>query len=277
MNAPSPIVTPRIVALLLATGCAGSATAADGDHRAWLQLGAYRPSVDSSARIDDSAAGTIGTLIDFESDLGLTKSKTLPQLLAGVRLGERWRAEFEVFVLNRSASRTLDRDIVVDDVTYRTSGVVDSKLDSTIYRASVGYSLLRSEAAEAGVVLGLHVTQFDLLLEGEGTVNGGGVSRRREERDATVPLPTIGVYGRYAFSPSWRVEGRAAVFSLDHRGYDGRLVDVQASVVWSATRNVGVGLGYRYDDYRLTATRGDFAGRVEYDFRGPLVFVEAGF
>jgi len=39
----------------------------------------------------------------------------------------------------------------------------------------------------------------------------------------------------------------------------------------------GAGLGYRYDDYKLTSTRDDFHGRVDYKFKGPQLFLEAGF
>ena len=53
------------------------------------------------------------------------------------------------------------------------------------------------------VVLGLHVTNFKVFLQGLGTVNGSAVAVHTEDKHKTVPLPTIGAYGTYAFAPDW--------------------------------------------------------------------------
>lgn len=182
-----------------------------------------------------------------------------------------------MFSLRRSASRQLSSDIVVDDTTYPASALIDSRFDSTIYRLGVGYSLLRTPQWEAGMTLGLHVTDFTIVLDGQGSVNGSAVSRRREERDATLPLPTIGAYASVELTPRWHAAGRVSLFSMKARGFDGRLVDLQASVVYRVNPNAGVGIGYRYDDYRLASTRSSNKGRLEYEFRGPQVFAEAAF
>ena len=38
-----------------------------------------------------------------------------------------------------------------------------------------------------------------------------------------------------------------------------------------------LGLGYRYDSYKLEATKSDFRGKCDCKFRGPQVFIHAGF
>jgi hypothetical protein len=60
------------------------------DQRYWLQVGAFRPSIDSEVRYDRTDGG-LGTIVDFERELGLADSKTVPNVLFGVRLNERWR------------------------------------------------------------------------------------------------------------------------------------------------------------------------------------------
>lgn len=269
MHAPLVSVS-RAAARLLAVGLAGSACAADGERRVWLQLGAFHPNVDSSVQITDPAGGVSGTVLSLESDLDLKKSKTLGWVLAGARLGERWRAEFEVFWLRRSGSRRLSSDIVVVDTTYPASVVVHSKFESRIYRLGLGNSLPRTPQWEAGMTLG-----FTIVLDGQGSLDGGTVTRRREQRDETLPLPTIGAYASVALTPRWHAAGRVSLFSMKARGFDGRLVDLQASVVYRVDPNVGVGIGYRYDDDRLASARSRYNGRLEYKFRGPQAFVEA--
>jgi hypothetical protein len=93
-----------------------------------------------------------------------------------------------------------------------------------------------------------------------------------------VPLPTVGLFGSVALAPGVALNGRADVFSFNHRGYDGRLLNLQANVTWHFTPNIGIGAGYRLNDYRVEADRGeDFRGRLDYEFRGPIVFVDARF
>src|SRR5262245_27572672 len=91
----------------------------------WLQLGAFRPSVDSTLRVDDSSSSG-GTPFDAENVLGLPRRKTLASGLIGVRLGERWRLEVEHFALNRSVRQfAITQTVVVDDTTFPVSALID--------------------------------------------------------------------------------------------------------------------------------------------------------
>jgi hypothetical protein len=94
----------------------------------------------------------------------------------------------------------------------------------------------------------------------------------------TVPLPTVGLFGSVALAPGLALNGRADVFSLSHRDIDGRLLNLQANVTWHFTPNFGIGAGYRFTDYKVESGRSeDFRGRLEYEFRGPQLFVDARF
>jgi hypothetical protein len=46
---------------------------------------------------------------------------------------------------------------------------------------------------------------------------------------------------------------------------------------WRFTKNFGAGVGYRYVDYRVSATKTNFNGEVQYKFKGPTLFVNLGF
>jgi len=50
-----------------------------------------------------------------------------------------------------------------------------------------------------------------------------------------------------------------------------------AALDWRFAKNVGAGVGYRYVDYRVDATKSDFTGEVKYAFKGPTIFVNVGF
>jgi len=261
------------LAAMLASGSAAAQGAGAAVHPAlqdqWhFQLGAYRPKLDTTAFLN-SSTGARGTQLSFEDDLGYDDTKTMPAFLAAVRLGERWKLEFEYLSLSRDSSRPISRTINWGDRSYTVGTVVSSDFDSNIYRLSAGYSFIKTNQAELGVALGLHVTDFSLGLAA--TAIGA------QRADALAPLPTIGLYGAYALDSKWLLSGRVDYFSLNYGDYDGSLVNVSAGVDYRFTRNFGVGVAYRYIDYDVTVTRAKFNGGVEYKFSGPMVYVNASF
>jgi len=233
-----------------------------------FQLGVYYPDVSTTARLDNSATGR-GTEVDFEQDLDLTDRKALGNLFASVRLGERWRIEAEYFALNRSGTRAISKTINWGNITFPVNAAVSSSFDSDIYRLSAGYSFVKDNQKEFGAALGLFVTDFKASLA---TINLGSSAS-----DALAPLPTVGVYGAYAFTPRWLISGRVDYFSLNYEQYDGSLTNVQAAVDYRFTRHFGVGLGYRYVDYSLDSSKSSWTGNIEYKFQGPTLFGIASF
>ena len=233
-----------------------------------FQLGAYLPQVDTTASLNGNG-GRIGTSVNFEDDLNLTDRKAMPTFLASARLWERWRVEAEYMSLNRDGARAIGRTINWGNNTYNVGTTVSSKFDTDIYRLSLGYSFVKDNQKELGGVLGLHVTKFDAALSAAGV----GAS----EGDALAPLPTIGVYGAYAFTPRWLLSGRVDYFSMNYNEYDGSLTNFNVGVDYRVARNFGVGLGYRYINYDVTATKTSYTGNVNYKFSGPMIYGVASF
>ena len=233
-----------------------------------FQLGAYVPKVDTIAYLN-SASGARGTSISFEEDLNLTDRKTMPALLAAVRLGERWKVEAEYFSLHRSGSRSINRTINWGDNTYPIASTVSSEFDSDIYRLSVGYSFVKDSQRELGAALGLHVTEFNTALSSAGVGSNSN--------DTLAPLPTIGVYGAYAITPKWLLSGRLDYFTLDYDEYEGTLVNLTFGVDYRFSRHFGVGLGFRHVDYDVTVTDTRYNGGIQYKFNGPVFYAVTSF
>jgi len=272
----------RCVARILAATAAGSgcggACAQELDQRLWLQLGAFRPHIDSTFRVDGNRTGILGSTINGESDLGWADSETVGSLLLGSRLRDRWRLEFEYFKLDRAADAPLvERSLSVGDSSFELSARVASEFTTSVYRFTAGYSILRSPQAELGVALGVHVTDISIAIEGTARVDGVTVARQREQRRELLPLPTAGLYGTWAFARHWVAQGRVDWFSLTYDGYKGTLWNVQASLLYRFTPNIALGIGYRLNDYEIRANRSNWRGEVDYRFRGPQILLEAGF
>lgn len=233
-----------------------------------LELGAYMPKIKTSVTLNNATLGR-GTSLSFEDELGLSDREVMGTFLARMRLGERWRLEAEYFSLDRSGSRAINRTIDWGGNVYTAGTVVTSGFNSDIYRLSGGYSFIRNTRYEFGGTFGLHVTDFTASIAAAGVGAKGG--------DALAPLPTVGMYGAYAFTSKWLLSGRVDYFSLKYDAYDGSLKNAAVGIDYRFHRNFGAGLGYRYVDYTLEATKASFTGEVRYQFSGPLLYAVASF
>lgn len=247
---------------------AGSTTHPALQDRWFFQVGVYSPDVATTASLNGSG-GRVGTEIDFEQDLGFAERKDMPAVLAGVRLGRRWRIEAEYLSLKRENSRVLSRTIEWGDNTYTLGTTVQSEFSSDIFRLSAGYSFVRDTQKEFGVALGLHSTDFYVAI--------ATPSLGAESGEVLAPLPTIGIYGAYAFSPKWLLTGRVDVFSLSYEEYDGSLVNATVGADYRVWPGFGLGAAWRYIDYDLSVSKTRYNGAINYRFSGPLLYLVSSF
>jgi hypothetical protein len=253
-----------------------SASAQSLDKTWLLQVSAYFPGVDSSVRAD-AANGNIGTVVDFEQDLGFDRHSTLPAFMLEWRPGDDWVLNAEYYSVGRSSTKSLDREIIVGDTTFPVSGEVSAGFDSDIVRFTVGNRLFQRPNLEIGVAVGLHGTDFQVFVEGQGTVSGNPGQFRNEARSVFAPLPTIGAFLNAKPAEKVHVNARFDWLSLSIDDYTGRLINTEVSAAYSVHKNFDVGLMYRLVDYGLKVKKDDWNGRVDYKFSGPAVFVQVGF
>ncbi len=272
--------THKAVLAAALMGCGALASQAHAqtlNDRYWFEAEGFWPQVDTKVAIN-GAGGRVGTDIDLEGDLDLTDRKTLPAFTAGARIGQRWSLVGEYYGLDRSGSTSANRDITFDDVTYPSGATISSSFDTKVYRAVVGYAFLQRDNFELGAALGLHVTQFKVTLQGQGHIgNATTATNEVRKRDALAPLPTLGLYGAYAFTPKLTANARVDYLSLKVGDYDGRLTNTEARLSYRVFDNVGIGAGYRYVDYHLNIDKKNWNGEVAYKFKGPVLFVQAAF
>lgn len=256
---------------------AAPAAAQQAEDESWVKVSAFIPSVDTRVSVARPGDEAFTTLIDLESDLDLSDRDVLPAAALGTRLGENWRIEGEFFTLGRRGVKTLERDIIFDGVTYPVSASIESEFSSDTYRLSIGYSFIREENYELGAAVGAHVTGFTIALEGEGTVGGVSGSTQVRRREVLAPVPTLGLYGNYRPAPRLNLVGRVDYLSLKIDDYDGRLLNLEAGASYEVIKNLRLGALYRLVDYRLEIEKDTYSGLIEYDYNGPMIFVEFAF
>jgi hypothetical protein len=260
---------------LLATAMPARAQALDDKY--WIEIAGYWPDVDSHVRVQSKTFPNVATDIDLESDLDLADRKTLPAIGAGVRLGSHFVIGAEYYALKREGSRSIQRDLVFDDVTYPVGASVSSGFESDIYRLTVGYDFVRNDKFALGAAIGAHITNFDVSLSGQANVGNAGVSTEVRRKEVLAPLPTVGLFGSAKLLPRLTLNGRVDFLQLKIDDYKGRLINAQAALTYRFVKNVGLGIMYRYVDYRLDADKERWEGRLSYRFSGPSVFLQVGF
>lgn len=267
----------HLAAAGLLLGSSSAALAQRVDDKFFVKGGAFLSWVNSEFQINGSN-GQIGSDIDLEKDFGLgNDGQSGPYALLGWRFSRNWRVEFEYFSLGREATKVIDRDLIIGDTTYPVNGEVTAGLFTDVYRLSVGWSFLHNDTYELGANLGFYLSDFGVYAEGNGCVSSVCGEVEREQRDQLVPLPTLGLYGRYDINDTWSLNARADYFSIKIDQYRGSIIDVSGGISARVTKNVGLGVDFRYVDYGLRATADDFTGEVNYNFYGPFFFFELGF
>jgi hypothetical protein len=125
----------RVIGAAALALVSASASAQSLDKTWLFQAAVYFPGVDSSIRAD-AANGDLGTVVDFERDLGFDRRSTLPAFMAEWRPGDDWVLNAEYYSVGRNSSTTLDRDITVGDKTltkFDFSGMVVDASDRMLF------------------------------------------------------------------------------------------------------------------------------------------------
>jgi hypothetical protein len=243
--------------------------------RVQFDVGGYIPAVDTTLRVD--RAGGSGTVLDLEDDLDFEDRPTFPFTLVNLRMGQRWRIEGEYFSIDRDKTTVIHRELEIGDSVFPINTTVNAFFDTDVYRLSVGYSFLKRPNAEMGAMLGAHVTTFDFGI----SAIGENIERVEAAADTLAPLPTIGLYGSYAFSPRWLMQGRVDYFTLEYEEYSGNFLNFNVGLEFQLAKHVGLGAGYRYVDLEFTAEKtlsvgsvsDDFSGEFQYHYSGPTLYL----
>jgi hypothetical protein len=257
-----------IVAGALACPTEVFAQAADAT---WLiRAAAFFPSVDTHVRADGNN-GQIGTAIDFETDLGLDDSKTLPVIEIEWRMAANHRLDLGYLNLARSATSVLKGSISWQGQIYPVSTTVNGEFDSRILALTYLYSFYHTPGTEIAAGLGIHNANLKSSISAAGIAVGGS-----REVSANAPLPVIALRASQKFTEAVSGELRYQWFGLKYGDYDGSLHVANATVAYYPWKNWGFEAGYAYNRYDLKVQKDSWRGEAQYKFSGPtLAFVAA--
>lgn len=252
------------------------------DDKYFLVLGGFFSNVNSEVRID-SSSGTPGSGLDLEDDLGLDDYAVSPYLYFRWRYHPQHRLEFEYYELLRNGARISQRSFSVGSVSGDAGVFIQTGFDVRIGRVTYGYDLFKDDKKEFGILAGMHVTaaEVDFRFEGDLTIEGvGDVSGTvaEEEEGITFPLPHVGAFFAYSFTPKLSTQLDLLLFRIEVAGIRGTLTEANATLHYQFGKNFGIGTGVKYYHFSLEDT--DFSNRdsrFDYDFFGPVLYGSISF
>ncbi len=234
--------------------------------RIMIRFGGYEVRNASTIARLDSNNLPIGTYVDFENTLGGESRASMLRLDGLYRFNNKHSLGFSWYSMKFTGSRNLTEEIVWNGVTYPVDTHVDSNLHYDVYKLNYQYSLAHTNEVELGVSAGLHIihASFNISAEAINTAEGDSV---------TAPLPDIGLFGDYKFTPRFSGFFYYQVFAIDYQNkVKGGMQDFLLGLEYRLIRNVA--LGAAYNRFNLSA---DITGKaqtlhVDTNWNGLMVF-----
>ncbi len=209
-----------------------------------FELGGLWADFNSSFQL--STGDVLGAALNLEDDLNLSSDTTTWNVNGSWRFGSASSLGFEYTSFDRDGDNKIDRAITVGDTVFEADARIETEAKLDFLRLYYRWSAINNGKTEAGFSFGLSTYKISASIAGEGTVTEGGEStfRRRaaEKEDILAPIPVVGLFLNYAFTPNLILMADANFFRIDVGGVSGNVVSSQAKLDYYFTKNFGAGV-----------------------------------
>jgi hypothetical protein len=275
-TAPRPLDRLLAAALLLAaTGAVAKPPVEEPDNllndRLTLQAGLVSTSNQTTIRYD-STAGTPGTVLNGEKDLGLPSRKLVGKADLMFRMKERHRVHLGNYFLplDRRATIPLQKTVNFGNTTYNVNDVVASELNMRLLVMNYSYSFVKTDHVELAGSIGFNVIGF----EAAATV---AARLRTEREDRSAPAPLAGVDATVRISSRWYGEARGQYLKVNVQNVKGTLDTYEANFLYRLSPNVTFGVGYSGFKVNVDSEKLTDSGLFQLRSAGPQLFARVGF
>jgi hypothetical protein len=238
-----------------------------------IDIGVFWPQVDFNIQVDGSDPGED---IDLDQMLKFSNYQSSAALDFRWRYGEKWSLWGQAWSTNSSGKEVLDEDITWEDTTFKEGSLVRGSVGMDVVRVFTGREFFtKAPQHEFGAGLGLHWMSLGTFLEGEILTEDNDLTFERVSVNAEFPLPNIGAWYMYSWSPKWMLQTRIDWLSVNFGDYSGSLWDAQVGLNYQAFSNVGFGLYYKGFILDLDVDKGDWHGHTDFNQTGPMLTINA--
>jgi hypothetical protein len=218
-----------------------------------IDAGYFRANLTSVLRLQ----GSVGPAneVSFEKDLGISDTANTYWLDATIRMSRRNSFKINYISVTRQGQpQTLARDFTWEDETYTAgltaSGMIGMDLISTYYR----FAISRRDRFEIGIATGLGYLQLKAAIKAEGSLTGPGgqVQTVNLDESGKLGVPTGDIGGYFSVWLTKRVVTRGDFLYILIKPLDmeASVTDWRLAVDYYPLRNVGIGVQYKFNEFR---------------------------
>jgi hypothetical protein len=221
-----------------------------------------------------------GTDVNFEDDLGFTKTRAVWFIDGQWRMTDRHRLYTSFVEINRDATKSnLSRPITIGDTTFQVGSTIQAFIDNSYFALDYGFALVKNQKADVVATIGISTvkvhTGFGLQLQ---TSTGGSISRSlSNDAEDRVIFPVPGV--QFAFKAGRHVDItgytrfiKATLEGITESSWDGRV-----GAELPLGHHLGFGAAYYWNRVSEEGSRDTFKGKLNYNFGGPQIYGLAHF
>jgi len=164
------------------------------------------------------------------------------------RFTKNWSFQGTYWALDTAAGATLTDDIEFGDEIFLKGSNVAAGLDTRIARFFFGRSFFRTPSTDWGVGAGIHWLQLDAFIQGDiQTIPAQDPPLTgREDVSAGVPLPNLGIWYSYSWSPKWILITRLDWLDVTIEEISGSLYDASVGFNYQMSDHFGISLAINY-------------------------------
>ena len=244
------------------------------DNKFYFEAGAFIPQKDikfgASGDIEDGD-------IDFGQTFNFNDNEATFFFNGEWRWNKKWRLTGEYFGVNNAARATLEKDIVLEDITFEEGTFVRGGVEFAVFRVFVGRTISSGPKHSLGAGLGVHTMNIGAFIEGEVKTDLGDKEFRSPSTKFLIPLPNIGGWYHWAPTPKWAFVARLDWFGITIDQYSGGLWNQAPGVKYQIIKNLGIGLDYRVFFLNARVNEEIWDGTFDMNFAGPLITLHGNF
>ena len=234
--------------------------------------------IDSTAVLRFQGGPAVGGDVSFEDDLGVDPTANTFWVEATWRLGRRHQVKLGYTKYDRSGNdHTLQRDFVWGGQTFNTGLVANSTTGVDILGGYYRFAIYRNDRFEIGPTVGIGHLWLSAGIQATGTVTGpgGNVESRSLDRSASMGSIT-GAVGGYATAwPAKRIalHGDFLYIKAKLGESDVSVTDWRLGANGYFTRNIGLGVQYKFNEYSQAREIASSKLGGELEFKGFQAFL----
>jgi len=233
----------------------------------------------SETSVNLGKSGRVGVSIDLNKQLGQEHKSQVFYMDGSYRFNDKHSLTVGYFGIKNIGSRSIEENLEWtdkdgNDYIIAAGASVSSHFNIKILKMDYGYSFYHNDDVELTLTVGLHLTDFDVGILANGTINGDPLADPLDETSGLLaPLPTFGFRGEYTVIPKdLFVTYNFDYFFLTYDDYQGSLMNSTLGLEYRFTDSLGMGVGYDITNMNVEMDDGKRNMKVDSRFSGITAF-----